>query len=141
MVGYGAGDVGVEILPDAFDLVFIRAVRWKKVQLESLALLRRETESHLLRAVNRIVVQDHVNSFRPRVARDEFPKQVNKQQTAFPFFLHPSHPSGNQGLPPDAASRSVRCEYLFLLTANHPVPPDFRIQVNIHLVHIDRDFV
>ena len=55
--GMVSGDVGVKILPDAFDLVFIRAVRWKKVHLESLALLRRETESHLLRAVNRIVVQ------------------------------------------------------------------------------------
>ena len=61
--GMVAGDVVVQVFPDALDAIVIGAVRRQKVQLHT-AKQRNQCQLRPLAAVNFVVVRDHVNAAR-----------------------------------------------------------------------------
>ena len=78
-----ASDIRVHVLPSPLDPVVVGAIRRKEVENDSVSLRRLQTRLNQRGAVNREVIQNHVDLSRSRVALHQFPQQEDKQHRVF----------------------------------------------------------
>src|SRR5260370_2329557 len=130
-----ACDVGVQVLADALDAVGVGAVGRQEVQddaaTEAGEGLARETG-----LVDAVVVEDEVDAARASIATGEQPEQLAEERGVLAVG-----PRGVQA-PGTHVERAGQVELLILarrddaalVTAQHPVAPDLRVEVDVDLV-------
>src|SRR5262245_23393166 len=137
-----AGNIGVQVLPRSFDPVVVRTVRRQKMQSDPAAEAG-ERHPRDLTVVNPVVIENHVNHRGLRTLRRELGQQGDEQRTGFTLAFDPNQRAGadvqrSRQITLDVLAR--RRDFL-LLALHHPIPADLRIQVNVHLVLVERALV
>jgi hypothetical protein len=86
-------DVRVQVLPDAFDPIVIRAIRRQEVELQAPSLFRRQRQAHLEAVMDAAVVEDHMNSAGRTVGpRRQLIEQIQEEQAGLARPLDPGEP-------------------------------------------------
>ena len=81
-----AGDVIVQVLPDAFDPIVVRAVWRQEVQLQFFGRGRLHCQPHLQTVVDTIVVEDEMNPLGVGIdLRGQRVEQFQEQQAVLPL--------------------------------------------------------
>lgn len=90
-----------------------------------------------------VVVQDHVDLLRPPVVLIQLPQQFHEQPTHLLLPFDPmDHPRPRVQRPRQVALAVLpRRQHLFLLAVAHPVVANLGVQVDIHLVLVQRHLV
>jgi len=133
-----AGDVGVEILPTSLDAIVVGAVRREKVK-DDAAVHVGEDSSDQFAVVDAVVVDDEVNSSRAAVGVDDAKEQQREKHAVLSWRINPRH---------DVVVRCERaCEVVLhvlsrrddaaLLSAQHPIAADARVEMDIDLVGVE----
>jgi len=137
-----AGHVGVEVLPNSLDAIRIRAVGREEVKdnsaAESLKLAARG-----VRGMDAVVVNDEVHTLGLRVALGQEGQQAAEQRRSFSRLARRV-----QGPRPNV-KRAGQVELLVLagrkdaalLSWKHPIAPNLRVEVYIHLVRVQHGLV
>src|SRR5208282_5101 len=129
----------MEVLPHALDLVVVRAVWRQKVQSNPTGKSRQGHMDDFAR-VNPIVVEDYMNDGCLFVDSQQPLQKGDEQSAGLALSFYPDQlPSPRVQSPGqisfDVLSRSPR---FFLLTVPHPVETDFRVEMDIDFVFVDR---
>src|SRR5260370_39792066 len=113
------GDVGVQVLPDALDLIVVRAVGGQEMQLDFAPDWGVQAQVDERCAVNAVIVKNHVNRSRLPVMAGEFPQQAYEQSAVLSFPFDPDELSGPDIQRSGAVAVDVfaRREHFFLLPA------------------------
>ena len=114
--------IGVKVLPQAFDSVFVRTMRRQKVRYD-LAIESLYRSLGNLTTVNTIVVKNHMNYSVTAIVGRQFCQQLDEQSAGLSFALHPDQTAGADIHRSGEVAFNVlpRRDRFFLLTANHPV--------------------
>src|SRR5438105_8006793 len=90
--------------------------------------------------MNPVVVENHMDDLDPGMMRHQFVQQGDEQAAALPFPFDPSQQPGTyvEGTSQVTFDVLPRRDHFLLLTAYHPIPADFGIQMNVDLVFIKR---
>jgi hypothetical protein len=88
-----AGDVGVQVLPDAFDAVGIGAVGREEVQHDS-PVESGQDLARATRGMDAVVIDDHVDAMSASVAAREQPEQLAEQGGVLSIGTRGVQPAG-----------------------------------------------
>src|SRR5262245_26814569 len=137
-----AGNIGVQVLPRSFDPVVVRTVRRQKRQSDP-ASEAGERHPRDPTVVNPVVVENHVNHCGLRTLRRELGQQGDEQRTGLTLAFDPNQRAGADVQRPRQITLDVlaRRRDFLLLALHHPIRADLRIQVNVHLVLVERALV
>lgn len=136
-----AGHVGMEVLPEALDAIVVRTVGRKEVELD--ATQPPQSATRLTALVDAVVVQNDVDAFGVTVVLGQLLEQFHEEGRVLLVGARPY----------DCAVASIQCPSEVglrvlpgshdnpLMTATHPVQPDFRVEVDIDLVLVDGNLV
>src|ERR1700693_1593574 len=87
--------VVVQILPDSFNAIVVRAIRWQEVQPYPAGRRRLQGQLDLVAVVYAVVVENEMNpTGTPVCLRDEFVKELQEQQAVLPIAFDPSQLAG-----------------------------------------------
>src|SRR6266567_898006 len=136
-----AGDIGVEVLPDTFDSVRVRTVGRQEVQDDMAAELLESAQRHCS-LVNAVVVEDDVDTSSASIEDRDSSQQVAKQRSVLVGC------TGADQLAGEYVQRTGKVELLVLagredlslMTAQHPVTADLRVQMDVDLILEDDGF-
>ena len=137
-----SSDAAVQVSPDAFDFVVLRAVRRQKVKADTLPFRCLQADIHCLRRVNTVVVQNDMNCLCIGML-SQLPQHLDKQHRVLPVGLNPDEFTAADIERTGQITFLVfpRSRHLFLLSSVHPVQADFRIQMDVNFVFIERHLV
>src|ERR1700737_2061619 len=89
-----AGDVSMEILPHAFNLVVVGAIRGQEMQFDLARQVSFQGSKDNIALMNAIVVTNQVQAARLRILATQTVQQVQKQITRFALSLNPDDHTG-----------------------------------------------
>lgn len=135
------GDVVVDLLPDTFDAAVLGRIGRQEVQHE-LASRGLDEGSGPLARVDAEVVDDDVQPPVAPVAAQQRGQRRDEQVAALASAEHPRHARADRQRASDVALVVVAGrEHTLLPTAPHPVEPEPRVEVDIHLLGVEGDLV
>jgi hypothetical protein len=136
-----AGHVVVKLLPEVLDSIVLRTVRREEVLFENIAE-RLEGDQGPLTGVDDEVVEDEVDALGPRINLPQLTEELDKEITVLLLRRNPDDLTGLGVERPSDVPLLVdsRRQDRLLGTAQHPIPADLRVEVDVGLVHVEGFF-
>jgi hypothetical protein len=135
-------DVVVQVLPDSFDAIVVRAIRWQEVQPYLAGCRRLQCQSDLLAVVDAVVVENEMDPTSvPVRLGHEFVKEVQKQEAVLPVPFDPCELAGFGIESAGEITLLVASRSADVLSppGQRPLRPKLGIEVNVNFVEVQND--
>lgn len=134
--------VVVEVLPDSFDAIVVRAIWWQEVKLDLAGRRRLQRQLNLAAVVDAVVIENEMDLTSAAIyLRDQLVKELEEQKAVLPIAFNPGKLTGLGIQSTSEVTLLVASwrEDELLLSSQRPIGSDLGIEVNVDLVDVQND--